>query len=161
AGIGMILDEMPGDEAAGAMADEYDLLVTEPAQVGNVLAQFAARDDSVDGGILTVCEDVNVSGLAEFLDERTVWLLPGSQRGLGNAFVFEVQIESVNHDNRGCLVIGSRPHAVGWSGGDFFANRLNRVAAAERESAEEGPNRDHGVNIPVIAESCHRETRVD
>src|ERR1019366_9988486 len=89
AGIGMIFDELPGDEAAGAMADEDDVLVAELAQLRDIVSELAMLDDGIDGSILAIGENEDVGGFGQFLDERAIGTLPGPQRSLGNILVLE------------------------------------------------------------------------
>ena len=139
----MVLDKVAGDQAAGAVADEDDFLVTQPPQFGDVFPQAAALDHLLKGDILTVGEGVDVGLRRQFLDETTAGTLPVAEAGLRHAGRTEVHDEAVDqHDGEGLPLRAGR-RLVDAVGRHLHEARLHRGDLENQGGQQGGENGRH------------------
>ena len=83
AAIGVILDELPGDDAAGAVADQHDLTIAFLAKIPHMLFQLRTIGDLIGGDCLSVREGEHVRFLRQPFDEQAIRFLPAVQMSAG------------------------------------------------------------------------------
>src|SRR4029450_7996391 len=74
--LGIVLDQLPGDPSAGAVADKDNLLVAHPAQPGDILVQATVADNVVQTDVLTVAEGKHVGVPGQRFDQDAAGALP-------------------------------------------------------------------------------------
>ncbi len=144
AGVGMVLDELAGDEAAGTVPQQHDLAVAHAAQAADVPGEVGAAGHLIGGDRLGIGEGVHVGLLGQALDEQAAGLLPAVQGRPHHAHLAEgMQVEPVQEDDGPRLAGGARGDAaVAEQRRDLDELRVEGSQGQEGQGAN---RREHGI----------------